>query len=94
MAGLAAADRRRAGAGRAKPLEWLATAVHVGLYLDLILGALVGLGAYFLWPRLAGLHHLMMRPILLWLFVLHVLGALWHGYKRDAVATRMIRPAR
>ncbi len=79
---------------QAKPLEWLAAAVHVGLYLDLIVGALVGLAAYFLWPQLAWWHHLLMRPVLLWLVILHVLGALWHGYKRDAVATRMIRPAR
>ncbi len=77
------------------PLQWLASAVHVGLYLDLILGALVGLAAYFWLPKLAGLHHLMMRPILLGLFALHVVGALWHRFVvRDDVMTRMVRPAR
>ena len=76
-------------------LEWLASAVHVGLYLDLVVGALVGLLAYFLIPQLAGLHHLMMRPILLLLLALHVVGALWHRFVvRDDVVTRMIRPAR
>jgi cytochrome b561 len=76
-------------------LQWLASAVHVGLYLDLILGALVGLAAFFVWPQLAGLHHLMMRPILLVLFALHIVGALWHRFVvRDDVVTRMIRPAR
>ena len=76
-------------------LEWLASAVHVGLYLDLIGAALVGLVAYFWLPSLAGLHHLMVRPILLVLVGLHFLGALWHRFVvRDDVMTRIIRPAR
>jgi len=76
-------------------LQGLASAVHVALYLDLILGALVGLAAYFWLPQLAGLHHLLMRPILLALIALHVVGALWHRFiVRDDVVTRMIRPAR
>jgi cytochrome b561 len=76
-------------------LQWLAGAVHVGLYLDLILGALVGLAAYYVLPSLAGLHHLMMRPILLALVLLHIVGALYHRFVvRDDVVTRMIRPAR
>ena len=37
----------------------------------------------------------MMRPVLLVLFALHVVGALWHRFVvRDDVVTRMIRPAR
>lgn len=76
-------------------LQGLASAVHVALYLDLILGAMVELAAYFLLPQLAGLHHLMMRPILLALLALHIVGALWHRFVvRDDVVTRMIRPAR
>ena len=76
-------------------LQWLAAAVHVGLYLDLIGAALVGLAAYFWLPRLAGLHHLMVRPILVALFALHLVGALWHRFVvRDDVMTRMVRPAR
>ena len=76
-------------------LEWLAAAVHVGLYVDLILGALVGLVAYFWLPGLGELHELMMRQILIVLFALHFIGALWHGFvARDEVMTRMIRPAR
>lgn len=74
-------------------LEWLATAVHVGLYADLILGALVGLVAYFWLPGLGELHELMMRQILLVLFALHVIGALWHRLvMRDDVMTRIVRP--
>ena len=46
-------------------LEWLATSVHVGLYADLILAALVGLVAYFWLPGLGELHELMMRQILI-----------------------------
>jgi cytochrome b561 len=60
-----------------------------------ILGALVGLAAYFWLPKLAGLHHLMMRPVFLILFALHVVGALWRRFVvRDDVMARMIRPAR
>jgi cytochrome b561 len=76
-------------------LQALASAVHVGLYIDLIGAALVGLAAYFWLPELAGLHRLMVRPILSILFVLHVIGALWHWLVvRDDVMTRMLRPAR
>ncbi len=76
-------------------LQWLAGAVHVGLYLDLILGALVGLAAYLWLPKLADLHPLMMRPIFLALFALHLIGALYHRFiVRDDVMTRMVRPAR
>ena len=82
------------GAKQFWALQWLASAVHVGLYLDLIGAALVGLIAYFWLPQLAGLHHLMVRPILLVLFALHVAGALWHAaVMRDDVMSRMLRPA-
>jgi cytochrome b561 len=75
-------------------LQTLAAAVHVGLYIDLIGAALVGLAAYFWLPELAGLHRLMVRPILFILFALHVAGALWHRFVvRDDVMTRMTRPA-
>jgi cytochrome b561 len=76
-------------------LQWLASAVHVGLYIDLIGAALVGLAAYFWLPSLAGLHHLMVRPVLILLVGLHVLGALWHHFiVGDDVMTRMVQPAR
>ncbi len=76
-------------------LEWLASAVHAGLYLDLIGAALVGLAAYFWLPQLAGLHRLLVRQVLFALFALHFVGALWHRLVvRDDVMTRMIRPAR
>ena len=76
-------------------LQALAAAVHVGLYVDLIGAALVGLAAYFWLPELAGLHRLMVRPILIVLFALHVVGALWHWFVvRDEVMTRMMRPTR
>ena len=76
-------------------LQWLAAAVHVGLYLDLIGAALVGLAAYFWQPSLAGLHHLMVRPILIVLVGLHIAGALWHQFGvGDDVMARMTRPAR
>ena len=76
-------------------LELLAQAVHIGLYVDLIGGAIVGLMAYFWLPQLAGLHHLMVRQILLILVALHVVGALYHlVVRRDGVMMRMLRPAR
>ncbi len=76
-------------------LQWLAVAVHVGLYADLILAPLVGLVAFFWLPDLGELHELMARQILIVLFALHVVGALWHRFVvRDDVMTRMVRPAR
>jgi cytochrome b561 len=76
-------------------LQGLATAVHVGLYIDLIGAALVGVAANFWLPELAGLHRLMVRPILIVLFALHVIGALWHWFVvRDDVMARILRPAR
>ena len=76
-------------------LMWLASAVHVGLYLDLVVGAIVGLVAYFWLPGLGKLHEIMSRQALIVLFGLHVLGALWHRFvERDDVMTRIIRPAR
>ncbi len=79
---------------QAAPLQWLAAAVHAGLYVDLIGAPIVGAIAYFLLPSFAGLHHLMTRQILLVLVALHVAGALWHWLiVRDGVMTRMIRPA-
>ncbi len=75
-------------------LQALAAAVHVGLYVDLIGAALVGLAANFWLPELAGLHHLMVRQILIVLVGLHVAGALWHWIVvRDDVMARMMRPA-
>jgi cytochrome b561 len=91
--------RYREGAPLAVPqhpvLEFLAKAVHVGLYADLIGAALVGLAAYFWLPRLGFLHELMTRQILIVLFALHVLGALYHFFvKGDEVMARMVRPTR
>ena len=75
-------------------LEWLAGAVHAGLYVDLIAAPVVGVIAYLWLPELAGLHQLMVRPILVALFALHFARALWHWLVvRDEVMTRMIRPA-
>ena len=68
--------------------------MHVGLYLDLIGGALVGLIADFWLPQLGGLHELVSRQFLLILFALHVVGALWRAFvARDGALTRIILPA-
>ena len=76
-------------------VEFLANAVHVLLYVDLIGATLVGLIAYFWLPQLGALHELMTRQILLVLVGLHVVGALYHWVvKHDGIMTRMIRPAR
>jgi len=74
-------------------LERLASAVHAGLYVDLIGAPIVGAIAYFWLPAFAGLHHLMTRQILIALFGLHLVGALWHRLiVRDGVMTRIVRP--
>jgi cytochrome b561 len=75
-------------------LEWLAGAVHAGLYVDLIGAPIVGFIAYVWLPELAGLHRFMTRPILVALVALHLAGALWHWLVvRDDVMTRIVRPA-
>ena len=90
--------RRRYGAppppqSEAAALRFLAAAVHVGLYLDLIGAPIVGLAAYFFVPSLGGLHQFMARPALLVLVGLHGLGALFqHFVLRSDVVKRMIRP--
>jgi cytochrome b561 len=90
--------RRRYGAppprqSEAAPLRFLAGAVHVGLYVDLIGAPIVGLVAYFFVPSLGGLHEFMARPALLVLVGLHVLGALYqHFVLRSDVVKRMMRP--
>jgi cytochrome b561 len=90
--------RRRFGAPRppadeAPPLRIAATGVHHLFYFLLILAPLVGLTAFFLFPPLAGLHHLLVRLPIIVLFGLHALGALWHYFfKRDNVMQRMLKP--
>ena len=77
------------------PLRWLAGAVHVGLYLDMIGAALIGLAVYFAYPALAPLHEFLTRLALMALVALHAAGALWHHfYWRDEVLVRMLRPVR
>ena len=92
--------RRRYGAPAAPesepaPLRWLAAAVHVGLYLDMIGAAIVGLLVYFWFPSLAGLHEFLSRPALVVLALLHIAGAFWHEYYwGDNVLGRMLKPVR
>jgi cytochrome b561 len=75
------------------PLRLLAHAVHYGLYIDLIVGGLVGIPVYFGMSSLVGMHNLLTRLVLIVLVVPHVLGAFWHHfYWRDDVLKRMIRP--
>jgi len=82
-------------AAEAPPLRWLAGAVHIGLYLDLIAASLVGVLAYWWAPSLAPTHEVLSRAVLIVLFVPHLAGALWHHfYWRDDVLRRMLRPTR
>ena len=74
------------------PLRILAHLVHVGLYLDLILAALLGLGAYFAPAWLGAAHEFAARIPLVLLFALHFAGALWHHFAvGDDVMRRMVR---
>lgn len=84
-----------APAAEPAPLRLLANAVHVGLYLDMIGAAIVGLIVYFWMPSLGWLHELLSRIVLIVLVALHVAGALWrHFYWRSDVLMRMLRPIR
>jgi cytochrome b561 len=82
-------------ASEPRALRWLASAVHIGLYVDLIGAAIVGMLVYFGAHGLAPLHELMTRAVLIALVGLHVAGALWHQfYWRDNVLRRMLQPVR
>ena len=75
------------------PLRLLASAVHIGLYADMVGAALVGVLVYFWLPNLAGLHDFLARFVLTALVGLHVAGALWHHfYLRSDVMRRMLKP--
>ncbi len=74
-------------------LRILAVSVHHLLYLLLILAPIAGLIGFFFIPKVAGIHHLMVRLPLMVLVGLHVIGALWHHFgMRDNVLRRMVRP--
>ncbi len=77
------------------PLRILANLVHIGLYLDLIGAALLGLGAYFASPSLGAAHEFVSGLPLVVLFALHFVGALWHHFVvGDDVMRRMVRAAK
>lgn len=77
----------------APPLRALATGIHHLLYLDLIAAPLVGLAAFFLAPKLGGVHEFLARLPIIVLVGLHVVGALYHRiFRRDGVMERMLRP--
>ena len=88
--------RRRAAAAEAAPGARMARkARSMPGFMSTSSAPLVGLVAYFWLPVLGELHELMIRQILIVLFALHVVGALWHRFVvRDDVMTRMVRPAR
>jgi cytochrome b561 len=90
--------RRRFGAppppqDEPAPLRILAVSVHHLLYLLFILAPIGGLVGFFLIPKAADIHELMVRIPLMILVGLHVAGALWHQFVvRDNVLSRMWRP--
>jgi len=80
---------------QAKPLRILSVGVHHLLYLDLILAPLVGLAAFFIFPKLGGAHEFLVRLPILVLVGLHAVGAIYHRIVlRDGVMERMVFPAR
>jgi len=90
--------RRRYGAppppaDEAPALRFLAVGVHHLLYFDLLVAPLVGLAAYFLFPKLGGVHEFLVRLPIIVLVGLHVVGALYHRFVlRSGVAERMLWP--
>ena len=63
----------------------------MGAFFDI--GPIGGLVGFFLIPKVAHYHHLMVRLPLLILVGLHVVGALWHQIVvRDNLLARMWRP--
>ncbi len=68
--------------------------VHLGLYGLMVLMPLSGAVAWFGGVEAAGEAHEVMKPLLLLLVALHVLGALWHQFwLKDGLMLRMKRAA-
>lgn len=83
-----------AHAGEGSPaLSLLSTVVHLAFYAALIVSPVVGLLAFYFGGELGDLHQIV-RPVLIGLVGLHVLGALFNQFvRRDGTLTRMIRSA-
>jgi cytochrome b561 len=76
-------------------LQLLAEAVHVSIYLLLLLLPLSGAIAWFLGVKAAGDVHELLKSVLLAAIALHVAGALFqHFILRSQVLMRMLRPQR
>lgn len=71
--------------------ELVAKSIHGLFYLLLIAAPITGLAAWFGGIRTAGEIHEIMKPILIILIVLHVVGALYHKFVlKDGVMNRML----
>lgn len=90
--------RRRYGAppppaNEKRALRVLAVGVHHLLYFDLVVAPLVGLAAFFVAPKLGGVHEFLVRLPIIVLVGLHVVGTIYHRVVlRDDVAMRMFKP--
>ena len=74
-------------------LQLFAEAVHIAIYILLLLLPLSGLAAWFLEAPVAGSIHVLLKNALLASIALHVAGALFqHFVRRSDVLMRMLRP--
>ena len=76
-------------------LRWSGEAVHVSIYILLLLLPVTGSVAWFLGVELAGDAHELLQNLLLAAIALHVAGALFqHFVFRSEVLMRMLLPQR
>ncbi|PRY93727.1 cytochrome b561 [Hasllibacter halocynthiae] len=73
-----------------RPVQWLSRGTHYAFYVVLILMPIAGLVAVLSGNPTIAWAHGVTAYVLLALAALHVAGALWHAFKRDGVATRML----
>jgi cytochrome b561 len=73
--------------------RFAAKVVHLGLYLLMLALPITGLAAWFGGITSAADVHELMKPLLILLIALHVIGALWHQFVlKDNLLARMKRP--
>jgi len=73
--------------------RFAAKVVHLGLYLLVLALPITGLAAWFGGITSAADVHELMKPLLILLIALHVIGALWHQFVlKDNLLARMKRP--
>lgn len=75
--------------GMSNWMDRAAAFVHWGLYAALVAQAFTGFVTSYYWGPVAGVHKAIWN-VTLALISIHVAAAVWHGFRRDEVLSRML----